>query len=195
MITKHIKGAFAYVAKQPFKIADKAADRLCALAGAVGCAQFPAYVQHYTQRLGGHVDEARINVEGWQQIADKTTRGDLVTLIDIYQTNNHEAVVEAGNKAAADVARLEGLENALTELTNANMFTKAYTFLTHVDTDIAYNTLQNFTPNVPTNVEGLAYAGIGLIVGMVAYRTIRDVMGKIFTAPIGGKKKEPEVKE
>ena len=180
MITANIKKIAKYVAKQPVKLVDKIADRAAAVAGAVGCAQFPAFLTHYIQRLGGHVDEAKHNVEGWQQIADKTTRGDLDKMIEIYQGMEHEAVVEAGNKAAADVARYEGLEAALTELTNAGPFDKAFLFLKHVDTDIAYNTMANYTPNIPTTAEGLVYAGVGIILGMICYRGAKKGIEAIY---------------
>lgn len=173
MITANLKKIGVYLAKQPFKLVDKIADRAAAVAGAVGLAQFPAFLNSYTQRLGGHVDEARINVAGWQHIADKTTGGNLADLISIYQNTDHQAVIEAGNKAAADVARFQGLEHALKDLLNANAFERAYTFLKHVDTDIAYNTLKHYTPNIPTDAEGLVYAGVGLLLGMLCYRGIK----------------------
>ena len=37
------------------------ASAACAFAGGYGVGNFPQYLAQYTQRLGGHIDEARIN--------------------------------------------------------------------------------------------------------------------------------------
>jgi len=147
-------------------------DRVSAVVGALGVAQLPGFMQHYTQRLGGHVAEARLNVAGWQRIADETAGGRLETLITHYLSNGSAAVVAAGRKGAADVERAAQLERAFEALIDAPAWQRPVVFVQHLDGAIARATWRYYEPNVPFNPEGLVYAIAGLLVGWCLYRLL-----------------------
>jgi len=157
------------VVKAPVRFVDSVADRIVAILGAVALSEFPAYINNYVQRLGGHVDEAALNVRQWQLIADRTTDGSLSRLVQTYESSRVPAVVEAGEKAANDIARLEYLNASLDSITHASVWEKPFVFFRHLDLDIAHQAVEAYVPNIPTNAEGLVYAGVGLLVGMAVY--------------------------
>ena len=55
----------------PFRFLDGLVDRVVSLAGAVGLAQFPQFFAQYLQRLGGHLEEARLVIARYRAAARK----------------------------------------------------------------------------------------------------------------------------
>lgn len=152
----------------PVRFVDSLLDRICAAAGAVAFAQFPQYLVLYIQRLGGHVDEASRNVDKYREIAKEVGKS-------LYQYSQHllgsndPAVFKTGQKIALDLQRYDSLAGALRELEAAPAYKKFFVFLQNMDFDIARATLANFTPGLPFNLEGAAYAAVGIVIGMMAY--------------------------
>ena len=157
------------VAQYPVKVVDSLLDHVVAVVGAVGGSQLPGYIQHYMQRLGGHVAEAEQNVAGWQEIADGTTSGDVAGLANFYLRSTDPEVIAAGSKCTADLARATELRGALDALQGASLWERPFVFVRHLDTEIADATLESFSPNVPLDPEGLVYAALGLVLGILLY--------------------------
>ncbi len=147
-------------------------DRISAIAGALAVAQLPGFIQHYTQRLGGHVVEARLNVSGWQRIADETAGGQLDALLGGYMADASAAVLAAGRKGITDVERAAQLERAFEALVEAPVWQRPVVFLRHLDGAIARATWGYYQPNLPFNLESLIYALAGLLAGWCLYRLL-----------------------
>jgi hypothetical protein len=158
----------------PLKAIDSLVDRIVAVLGAVASSQLPGFIQHYTQRLGGHVVEAERNLEGWQEIANQTTEGNVVGLANLYLRSPDPEVVAAGQKCLRDLLRAETLQDALTALEHASLWNRPFVFLRHVDGDIAEATLSRFTMNVPLDAESLVYAMCGLVLAFLLYSGIKQ---------------------
>ncbi len=158
----------------PFRAVDRVLDHLAAVVGAIGFSQIPGFIDHYVQRLGGHAAEAQCNVASWQRIADASAQGDLHALITLYRASERLEVLEAGRKCAADVLRLEDLRTALDAIVSSPPWLRAIAFLRHMDADIARGALDGFALNVPLDMEGLCYAGIGLVLGVCVYAGFRQ---------------------
>jgi len=156
--------------RYPLRALDSVIDRLMAVIGAVACSQAPGFISHYLQRLGGHVTEARLNVASWQAIADDTTGGSLRELMSLYQSSGATEVVAAGRKCAADIDRLHHLQEAFTRIIDAPVWRRAFDFVRHAESEIAYETLESYVPNVPVDIEGLVYAACGLLIGFGLYQ-------------------------
>ncbi len=148
-------------------------DRLAVLAGALGFSQIPGFMQHYLQRLGGHLGEARRNLLSWQHIADLSTDGDLQALIQRYRGGAAPEVIEAGRKCAADALRVEQLQQAYDALVSASAWWRPVVLLEHLDRHIARGALEAFEPNLPVNLEGLCYIVVGVVVGWCLFRGLR----------------------
>lgn len=123
---------------------------IAAIAG-LAASQLLAFIQQYQQRLGGHLDEARLNLQraletggaGRQEIA----------------------------RAAADrVAELEAADQAIRA---AGVFSKPIAFLQHLDGTIADGTLQTFQPALPLDPTSLAYGGAGIVLAWILYNGIK----------------------
>lgn len=142
-------------------------DRVLCVVGAVLFSQGPEFMQQYFQRLGGHLDEARRILAQYESIAQQAG----ITL-DAYitrtNTNADPVVAKLGGVMEGAVQRVHDLSTAQASLQDASLFTRPFAFLRHIDAEIAQNTWAIYKPAVPTTIEGLIYAlvGIGVILGL-----------------------------
>lgn len=168
------------VIRYSLKALDSLADRVVAVFGAVSSSQVPGFIQHYTQRLGGHVVEAERNLRGWQNIANQSAGGDVVGLANVYMLSPNPEVVAAGQKCLGDISRVDMLRDALAALQDASLWNRPFVFLRYFDGEIADATLSNFTMNVPMNAESLVYATCGLVVVFLLYTGIKQAGVRVF---------------
>jgi hypothetical protein len=143
-------------------------DRMLCVAGAVIFSQVPEFMQQYLQRLGGHLDEARRQLQQFQEVAARSS----LTLDQlIVQTNASAdpAVSKLGGVMAGAVARVNELTAAQSALEHATLWDRPFVFLHQVDPAIARATWAIFRPAVPTTPEGLVYALVGILVLLATY--------------------------
>lgn len=143
-------------------------DRVLCLVGAVLFAQAPEFMQQYLQRLGGRLDEARRQLE---QLTDVATNSGLTLdqLIADTASSPDPAVVRLGGVVRATAARVDSLAAADAAIRHASLFTRPFVFMRHLDPAIARATAAIFRPAVPTTVEGVIYALIGMAILLMAY--------------------------
>ncbi|WEK03814.1 MAG: DUF2937 family protein [Candidatus Devosia phytovorans] len=142
--------------------------RVIAGIGGVGLAvvlsQFPEYAQQYTQRLGGAVDELRIITQRFDTEAAAAGL-DRQQALDRYNTATDGFIVGRGTSEAANFVRLEQLSGTLAQIQNADPVERLQSLPAYLDSDIGRRTLENYKPAVPVTMEGILYAGVGLILG------------------------------
>lgn len=130
----------------------------------IALSQFPEYAQQYTQRLGGAVDELRVITAEFDQAA--TTAGlTREQAIGRYTATQDSFITGRGESMAGTFSRYELLRATLAEIEGASGWERFQNLPRYFDTDIGARTLDNFKPAVPVTLEGLAYAGAGLVLG------------------------------
>ncbi|KAA5602625.1 DUF2937 family protein [Roseospira marina] len=137
---------------------DSLAGAVVGAAGGAAASQWREFLQQYLQRLGGHLDEARRNLEhltGLHALADAA-----------------EKPVVAGMMADGR-ERVGALVEAMRALTEADPLTQPIMFLRTLDPAIAQATLDRFQPALPLDTASLMWAGGGLILALVAYEGIK----------------------
>jgi hypothetical protein len=143
-------------------------DRTLCVLGAVIFSQIPEFMQQYAQRLGGHLDEARRQLQQFQQAAMQSGLT-LDRFITQTATNSDNAVAKLGGVMSRAVTRADTLESAQSALQNASLWSRPFVFLRHVDSSIAQATWSILKPAVPTTLEGLVYAGCGMLIFIAIY--------------------------
>ena len=139
---------------------------LAAVLGAAVLAQFPEFYQQYLQRLGGRLDQARIDME--RLLSDAAILG---RTLEAYL----EELLESGTQAARQAARreLERVENAdqlqsaYETLSQAGPLERPLALARHLDPDLAAEVLAVFTPALPVSPEGFVYAGCGMVLALL----------------------------
>lgn len=151
------------------RMGESLVDRVLCVAGAVAFSQVPEFFQQYLQRLGGHLDEARLRVAQYEAVA-KQSGITLRQLIDVTKAQPAEPVAKLGQVIADAETRVEALTAAEAALREASLWERPFVFLANLDTDIASGTWSVFKPAVPVTLEGLVYAGAGMVIALVIYQ-------------------------
>ena len=133
---------------------------LAAVAG-VAFAQLPAFIQQYLQRLGGHVDEAQLNLS--QVITGASFR----TL----DAPAREVLTVSLNQ------RVSELETGEQAITGASASVRPFIFLRELNPDIAMATFRAFEPAVPLSTAGLIYGVTGIVAGWLFYELLKVPAG------------------
>jgi hypothetical protein len=142
---------------------------LAALAGAVLFSQFPAFYDQYVQRLGGRLDQARLEIARIETAA-RLEHLTIDQYIAVFETNAASPVRRQGRIMRDQYADLQRLETAFAALDHAPTAVRPVRFARHVETDLARAAFGNFQPALPLGPEGLTYALVGLIGGLLAAR-------------------------
>jgi hypothetical protein len=143
-------------------------DRLLCVVGAVLFSQLPEFIQQYLQRLGGHLDEARHQLEQFREAAAKSNLT-LDQLIARTLGSAEPTVARLGGIMRETVARVDALAAADAAIRQASIFARPFVFLRHLDFSIAQATWSIFKPAVPTTLEGLVYAAGGVLLALAFY--------------------------
>ena len=136
-----------------------------ALAGAAVFAQFPAFYGDYLQRLGGRLDQARVQVERLERAARAENMA-LAGYVEVFLVSARSPVRRQGNVMIEQIADFERLRGAAAALGRAPVLARPWRFAAHLDGGLARATLGDFTPSLPLGLEGLLYAAAGLLAGL-----------------------------
>lgn len=147
--------------------------------------QLPAFIQHYFQRVYGHYNEAKLQLSHYQAVADIHFEGDLLQLIDSFKQNSEQAVVHSAKVIEQLVDRVNYLSIQISGLAQESYVEQIKFLVQHLDTEIAQQTLQQFTMNIPLKVDaistGFIFAlffvlvkGIFMLTGQKCYQLIKQ---------------------
>ena len=151
------------------RVGERLLDRVLCVVGAVTLSQAPEFFQQYLQRLGGHLDEARVVLSRYEAVA-RASGVTLAQLIEMTRTQTALPVAKLGGLIAEAQLRVETLASAEMALRSASLFARPFVFIAHVDAGIARGTWAVFKPAVPVTVEGAIYAGAGMVLALMAYQ-------------------------
>jgi len=142
--------------------------RTLAVLGGLGLAavfaQFPEYAQQYEQRLGGAVDELRIIVADFDADAQKFGLSRQEALHH-YAVSPDAFLVTRGTSMARTLARYAKLSAQLTDLAEADAWTRVTHLNDYLDSQISAQALAAFRPAVPVTAEGAAWGLGGFVLG------------------------------
>ena len=138
---------------------------LSALLGAALLSQFPAFYDQYLQRLGGRLDQARIETARIAEAARQENLS-LGAYIEVFLRDGKSPVRRQGRVMQAQYAELVRLETDFAALREAPALARPLRFAGHAAGDIAGRTFEDFRPALPLGAEGLSYALAGLLAGL-----------------------------
>lgn len=148
--------------------AERLLDRVLCVAGAVLFSQLPEFMQQYLQRLGGHLDEARLELDRLREAAAHSG----LALDQLVSSAGGSPDSPAGKLAGlfrSSLARVDELSAAESAIRHASAWARPFVFAAHLDPGIARATWSVFRPAVPTTAEGALYAGAGMVLALAAY--------------------------
>lgn len=132
-------------------------DRALLVGAVVVGGLVPGYIAQYRQRLGGHLDQARLDLEPWQKIADQFHQGDLHKLIQYHLNSTDPTFHAEGEAIQALVSAVQRLQAAV-EAMHGSLIAQTKYLLLHADPALARATLGDWVPTFALSVEGILFA-------------------------------------
>lgn len=164
-------------------------DRICAVLGALLFMQFPLFLQQYTMRLSGHVEELHYQVQRMHEIAKEVGKT-LPQYIEKFTLNKDIDIAKQGDLMEAMIRRMNELSDAVNSLADANVFTRPFLFLYHSNWDIVKSTLSSYRIGVTLTIESIIYGIVGVIVGYYTYQFVAGFCRRVYNGLMRAKKKE-----
>ena len=138
------------------KVLTALSDRIVFTASFIIGIQLPAFINAYRQRLSGHLEEAKTQLQQYQMIADQQFNGSLESLVQSFISNSDEAIKNVGGVIQTTLTTVESYRQQLSLLNQENYLYQVFYFFKHIDVVKFRATIEIFTPAIPLSVEAIA---------------------------------------
>jgi hypothetical protein len=132
-------------------------DRVLLICAVVAGGLVPGFISQYRQRLGGMLDQAKLDLAPWQRIADQYFHGNLGQLIQYHLASKDPTFHSEGAAISSLVASVQHLQLEVAAL-HGNLFQQATYLALHGDPAIAHATLGDWVPTFGLSVAGISFA-------------------------------------
>jgi Protein of unknown function (DUF2937) len=132
-------------------------DRLLLVCAIVAGGLVPGFIAQYRQRLGGRLDQARLDLALWQKIADRYFQGDLGKLIQYHLASKDPTFHSEGGAIQALLASVQHLQSEAAAL-HGSLFQQVIYLTLHGDPDLARATLGDWVPTFGLSAEAIVFA-------------------------------------
>lgn len=146
-------------------------DRLLLICAVVAGGLVPGFISQYRQRLGGRLDQARLDLAPWQKIADQYFHGDLAQLIQYHLASKDPTFHAEGGAIGSLVASVQHLQIEVAAL-HGSLFKQAAYLALHADPAIARATLGDWVPTFGLSADGILFALLFAFALWVAFQVI-----------------------
>lgn len=132
-------------------------DRVLLICAAVAGGLVPGFISQYRQRLGGMLDQAKLDLAPWQKIADQYFHGDLAGLIQYHFASKDPTFHAEGAAISSLVASVQHLQSEVAAL-HGSVFQQAAYLAFHADPMVARATMGDWVPTFGLSTDGIAFA-------------------------------------
>lgn len=132
-------------------------DRVLLVCAVVAGGLAPGFIAQYRQRLGGRLDQARLDLAPWQHLADQSYQGDIERLIRYHLESSDPTFHGEGAIIRALVTTVQQLQSAVDAL-HGSLFRQAAYLALHADPGLARATLHDWVPTFALSSEGIVFA-------------------------------------
>ena len=132
-------------------------DRLLLVCAAVSGGLTPDFLAQYRQRLGGRLDQARLDLQPWQSLADRFFQGDIDQLIQYHLSSSDPKIHADGAVIRSLVETVQHLQNAVDAL-HGSLFHQAGWLALHADPGLVHATFRDWVPTFALSLDGARFA-------------------------------------
>ena len=147
--------------------------------------QIPNFIDQYQKRVDAHLREVTINLQPFQEIANKYFGGDMNKLIELHRNSGVKPFQEEGMAIEKMVQRKLRFEADLAAL-QASLPLKAWRVLVQGDREMIDEALAQYSYAVPLNQDALVFgAGVAIVILLLVELLLalaRYVTAKIYTS-------------
>lgn len=163
-------------------------DRLFLIGAVVAGGLIPGFIAQYRQRLGGRLDQAKIDLEPWQRIADQFHQGDLDKLIQYHLASSDPTFHAEGAAIQSLVAGVHQLQAAVDALQSSLFHQVGYLAL-HTDPGLARATFNDWVPTFALSIEGLVFAVLFAVAVWMLFHAVWWLLALAGTRAGGGSRR------
>lgn len=145
-------------------------DRVLLICAVVAGGLVPGFISQYRQRLGGMLDQAKLDLGPWQKIADRYFHGDLAGLIQYHFASKDPTFHAEGAAISALVASVQHLQSEVAAL-HGSLVQQAAFLALHADPTVARATLGDWVPTFGLSADGIAFALIFALCLWLVFQT------------------------
>jgi hypothetical protein len=147
--------------------------------------QVPNFVDQYQKRVDAHLREVSVNLQPFQDIANKYFGGDMNKLIELHRASSEKPFQEEGAAIEKMVARKLRFEADLAAL-QTSLPMKALHVLFRGDKEMRDEALAQYSYAVPLNQDALVFGACSALVILLLAELLlalaRRVIKKLFSA-------------
>jgi hypothetical protein len=132
-------------------------DRVLLVCAVVAGGLVPGFIAQYRQRLGGRLDQARLDLAPWQRLAEQYYQGDIERLIRYHLESSDPKFHAEGAIIRALATTVQQLQSAVDAL-HGSLFRQAAYLALHADPGLARATLHDWVPTFAFSSEGIVFA-------------------------------------
>jgi hypothetical protein len=132
-------------------------DRALLISATVAGGLVPGFIAQYRQRLGGRLDQARLDLEPWQRLADQFQQGSIGKLIQSHLDSSDPQARAEGAIVRTLLESVQRLQHAADALQRDLVHQVAYLAL-HPDPGLLRATLSDWVPTFALSTEGVLFA-------------------------------------
>ena len=138
-------------------------DRLLLVCAVVAGGLVPGFIAQYRQRLGGRLDQARLDLEPWQRLAEQYYQGDIERLIRYHLESSDPTFHAEGAIIRSLLATVQQLQTAVDAL-QGSLFRQTAYLAVHADPGLVRATLHDWVPTFALSAEGITFALVFAVV-------------------------------
>jgi hypothetical protein len=132
-------------------------DRVFLVAAVVAGGLIPGFIAQYRQRLGGRLDQARLDLAPWQKLADQYHHGNLQELIHYHLVSEDPTFHAEGGLIQSLLATVQQLQQAADALHTSLIRQVGYLVL-HAEPALTRATFSDWVPTFALSAEGVLFA-------------------------------------
>lgn len=132
-------------------------DKIAFAAGLILGMQLPKFIADYRQRVGGRLDQAQLDLEPYQEIANRFQHGSLDALVQHHLGSPDASFHAEGTVVQALIAQVQRLSEAYAAL-DTNLWQQIIYLARHIDPKLARATLEAYVPGLLLTPDALVCA-------------------------------------
>lgn len=141
--------------------------------------QVPNFVDQYQKRVDAHLREVNINLQPYQEIANKYFNGDMNKLIELHRNSGVKPFQEEGLAIANMIARKQRFGADMASL-QTSLPLKALHILLHGDREILDEALGQYSYAVPLNQDALTFGACSALAALLLVELLLALARLIF---------------
>ena len=159
-------------------------DRLLLVCAVVAGGLVPGFIAQYRQRLGGRLDQARLDLAPWQRLADQFHHGDIQNLIQYHLASGDPKFHAEGAVIRSLVDTVHQLQAAVDAL-HGSLFRQVAYLLLHTDPGLERATFADWVPTFALSAEGIVFALVFAAASWLLFHAVWQL------AALGGRRLSP----